>query len=311
MLVLSGGVGGAKLVHGFSLLGEMVDLSVAVNVGDDFEHLGLSISPDIDTVIYTLAGIADADRGWGLADESWRVIERLDELGCESWFRLGDKDLATHLYRTEALRSGRTLSEVTRAFADRMQLSTNIFPATDDRIRTQLRTDQGLLDFQDYFVRCRCEPIVTEILYKGADNASPAKPLADLLDKVEGGLDMIVLAPSNPFLSLAPILSVNEMCERLRAASRRIIAVSPIVGGRAIKGPTVKLMVELGWPASAASWAEYMAVTYPGLIDEWIFDGTDEADATQASRNGLRVSTAQTVMRTEEDRAQLAKQIVR
>ena len=308
VLLLCGGVGGAKLARGFYLSAPRVELSIVINVGDDFEHLGLCICPDIDTVLYTLAGIADKSRGWGLENESWRTLDRLSALGGEDWFRLGDLDLATHLYRTAALRSGDRLSQVTRRLADRLGVRARLFPATDDKLRTRLDTDRGVLDFQHYFVRERCAPIVRDIHYAHA----AAQPTAALRTLLAGGpvFDAIVLAPSNPFLSLAPILAVPQMNALLRRAGLRTLAVSPIIAGRAVKGPAAKLMRELGLPVSSRGWAEYLNARYPGWIDEWVLDAGDAADARALAARGFNVRTGNTLMHSDKDKQSLARWLI-
>lgn len=309
VLLLCGGVGGARLARGFYRLAPRVDLSIAINVGDDFEHLGLSICPDIDTVLYTLAGIADTRRGWGLDNESWRTLDRLSALGGEDWFRLGDLDLATHLYRTAALRSGQSLSQVTRRLAERLGVRAGLFPATDDRLRTRLDTDRGVLDFQHYFVRERCAPIVRDIHYA---HAAAAQPSAALKARLAAGpaFDALVLAPSNPFLSLAPILAVPGMSALLRGASSRTLAVSPIIAGQAVKGPAAKLMRELGLAVSSRGWAEHLSARYPALIDEWVLDHRDAADAQALAARGFNVRTLDTLMHSDTQKQSLARGLI-
>ena len=231
VLLLSGGVGGAKLAHGYALLDDRVDLTVVVNTGDDFEHLGLSISPDIDTVLYTLGGIANQSQGWGIEGESWRTLDRLRELGGEDWFRLGDLDIATHLYRTAALASGRRLTEIVLELAERLGVRARVLPASDDKVRTRLHTDEGELAFQNYFVRQACRPRVRSISIAGAEHASLTPELTRVLGSVGEPLDAVILAPSNPFLSLAPILAIPQLSDLLRGACGRIVAVSPIIAG--------------------------------------------------------------------------------
>ena len=309
VLLLCGGVGGAKLARGFYLCAPQVDLNLVINVGDDFEHLGLSICPDIDTVLYTLAGIADTRRGWGLDNESWRTLDRLSALGGEDWFRLGDLDLATHLYRTAALRSGQRLSQVTRRLAERLGVRAGLFPATDDRLRTRLDTDRGVLDFQHYFVRERCAPLVRDIHYA---HASAAQPSAALKARLAAGpvFDALVLAPSNPFLSLAPILAVSGMSALLRGAAARTLAVSPIIAGQAVKGPAAKLMRELGLTASSRAWAEYLDARYPAWIDEWVLDRRDRAEAQALAARGFKVRTTDTLMHSDAQKQSLARWLI-
>lgn len=307
VVLLSGGVGGARLARGFELLREAVELTVIVNVGDDFEHLGLHVSPDIDTVLYTLAGVANAKQGWGLENESWRTLSRLGELGGDTWFQLGDLDLATHLMRSGALAQGERLTEVTERLRTRLGVRARVLPVSDDRLRTVLHTDRGLLDFQHYFVRERCEPVVTGFTVRGGETATVSAELEALLVPDAALFDVVVLAPSNPFLSLAPLLAVQKLSERLRAVTRRVVAVSPIIGGEAVKGPAAKLMRELGLAVSSRGWANYLQSRYPGFIDEWVLDERDKAEAGALRGEGFRVTTTQTLMHDDTDREQLAR----
>ncbi|GAB5413931.1 MAG: 2-phospho-L-lactate transferase [Congregibacter sp.] len=307
VLLLCGGVGGAKLAHGFEQLADEVEVWALVNTGDDFEHLGLNISPDLDTVLYTLAGIANQELGWGIEGESWRTLERLAALGGDSWFRLGDLDIATHLFRTAALRRGETLTNVTRELASQLGVRSRILPATDDRLRTQVHTESAVLDFQTYFVREQCAPVVERLEYVGADSAAPAPELLTLLADQAKPFDAIIIAPSNPFLSIAPILAINGLAAQLRQASARILAVSPIVSGQAIKGPAAKLMAELNLEVSAAAWAMYLRDSYDDLIDEWILDTADASDAQKLQEKGFAVRTSNTIMTGAPERVALAK----
>ncbi len=306
VLLLCGGVGGAKLAHGFEQLSAEVALSVVVNVGDDFEHLGLTICPDLDTVLYTLGGISNKAQGWGIEGESWRTLDRLDELGGETWFKLGDLDLATHLYRTSALASGESLSAVIERLAARLNIRARVVPATDDRLRTRVHTPSGVLDFQHYFVREQCEPVATGITFDGAESARLTPMLESLLKQETAPFDAVVLAPSNPFLSIAPILAVGGMQDFLRGAAPRVIAVSPIVAGKAVKGPAAKLMRELGEPVSAAGWAMYLRETYGDLVDEWILDAADADDARTLRERGFNARTTNTLMTGIDERKALA-----
>lgn len=306
VLLLCGGVGGAKLAEGFEQLTDTVDVTVLVNVGDDFEHLGLCISPDLDTVLYTLSGISNCEQGWGIQGETWRTLERLDALGGESWFRLGDLDLATHLFRTAALAKGQRLTQVAASLASKMGIQSRILPATDQHFRTKVHTDEGILDFQEYFVREQCQPAVTRIAFTGDEDASPSSELAGAVGTEVSAYDAIIIAPSNPFLSIDPILAVPGMVEQLQSLCERVIAVSPIVGGRALKGPAAKLMLELGHPVSAAGWAMYLKDSYGDFVDEWVFDAADFKDAERLSNNAYVVRTTNTVMTDSEERRNLA-----
>lgn len=301
VVALSGGVGGAKLALGLGRVLPPDDLLVIANTGDDFEHLGLSISPDLDTLMYVLAGLDDTERGWGQRDETWNFMAALATLGGETWFQLGDRDLATHVERTRRLRAGESLSTVTADFCRRLGIATRIVPMTDDRMRTRLRTADGWLDFQDYFVRRRCEPAVVELAYEGAARARP-DPGA-LMALRDPGLRAVVICPSNPFVSIEPILALAEMREAVSDCAAPVVAVSPIIGGRAVKGPTAKMMSELGLPVSAVAVARH----YGDLIDGYVLD---YADAACAADLGVPVAMAHTLMRTFEDREMLAREVL-
>jgi LPPG:FO 2-phospho-L-lactate transferase len=277
------------------------NLLVVVNTGDDFEHLGLSISPDIDTVAYTLAGLANREVGWGRHDETWSFMETMEALGGETWFRLGDRDVALHVERTRRLRAGESLSAVTADLCRRLGVGPRVVPMSDDPVRTRLLTELGWLDFQDYFVRRRCEPVVSELQFQGA-GAAKAHPefLAGLADPA---LEAIVICPSNPFISVEPILAIPGVREALMACHAPIIAVSPIIAGRAVKGPTAKMMTELGLDPSAGT----VAQRYAALLDGYVID---HADMSEVVSIDARVTLAQTLMTTIEDREALARIVV-
>jgi LPPG:FO 2-phospho-L-lactate transferase len=300
--VLSGGVGGAKLVLGLAQLFPDERLTVIANTGDDFTHLGLAISPDLDTLMYTLAGEVNAETGWGRQDESWNFMDSLEKLGGDTWFRLGDRDLATHVERTQQLAAGKNLTEVTANLCSRLEVRTRILPMTDDAVRTHVDTDAGPLGFQQYFVRDRAEPSVTRLTYPGADAARPAAGVLEALQDT----DAIFIAPSNPYLSIDPILAIAPIREAIVSAAAPVIAVSPIVGDAAIKGPTAKIMKELGFEVSAVSIARH----YHGLIDGFVLDSTDRDMAEQVENLGLGVTICDTIMRTLENKARLARAIV-
>jgi LPPG:FO 2-phospho-L-lactate transferase len=298
IIALSGGVGGAKLALGLSRIMPARDLLVVVNTGDDFEHLGMSISPDIDTVAYTLAGLANRELGWGRHDETWSFMETMEALGGETWFRLGDRDMALHVERTRRLRRGESLSSVTADLCRRMGVGPRVVPMTDDRVRTRLLTDQGWLDFQDYFVHRRCEPVVSELQFQGA-GAARAHPdfLAALADP---SLEAVVICPSNPFISVEPILAIPGVRAAMIACKAPIIAVSPIIAGRAVKGPTAKMMTELGLDPTAGT----VAQRYNDLLDGYVIDNADMSEVVSID---ARVTLAQTLMTTIEDREALAR----
>lgn len=312
IVALAGGVGGAKLATGLqAALDAPEDLLTVVNTGDDFEHLGLSICPDLDTVMYTLSGRANPETGWGLAGESWNFLEALGALGGEDWFRLGDRDLATHVERTRRLRAGESLSRVTADLCGRLGVPSRIAPMSDDPVRTVVETPDGELPFQEYFVRRRCEPAVREVRYEGAAAARMSAALEAAL--ADPGLDGVVVCPSNPYLSVDPILAVPGVRAALAGCAAPVVAVSPIVGGRAIKGPAAKIMKELGVEVSAAA----VAARYRDLLDGFVLDETDhalaaaiESEGADGARRPLRVTVEQTVMRTGEDRTRLAAQVL-
>ena len=269
ILALAGGVGGARLANGLAQRLAPRELVVAVNTGDDFEHFGLLVSPDLDTVMYTLAGRSDAERGWGLAGETWRFMDALEALGGDAWFRLGDGDLATHVVRTARRRAGETLSAVTTDLCRRLGVRHEVVPMSDDPVRTIVHTAEGPLAFQDYFVRQRCEPAVAGLVFRGAAEARPSPGLDAALARAD--LGAIVICPSNPWLSILPILEIPGVRERLRERRVPLVAVSPIVGGQAVKGPAAKIMRELGVEASAIGIAEF----YGDLLDGLVIDGID------------------------------------
>src|SRR5262245_891564 len=305
VVALSGGIGGAKLALGLSRVMAPADLVVLANTGDDFEHLGLSISPDLDTLMYTLAGLDDAQRGWGRRDETWTFMAALAKLGGETWFQLGDGDLATHVERTRRLQDGESLSAITADFCRRLGITARILPMTDDPAPTLLTTAEGALDFQDYFVRLRCEPEVLAIEYEDAEEASANPEVLAALEDPQ--LRAVIICPSNPYLSIMPILEVGGMREAIAACAAPVVAVSPIIGGRAVKGPTAKMMNELGRPATAAA----VAQIYGDLLDGYVLDHADAAEAGDlAVELGIVVSPAQTLMRTLQDREALARHVL-
>lgn len=305
ILALSGGVGGAKLALGLSSVLPAQDLDVIVNTGDDFTHLGLHISPDIDTLLYTLSGQSNQEQGWGLAGESWQAMDALESLGGETWFRLGDRDLATHLWRSQALAGGMGLAQVTAELAARMGLNAAVHPMSEDPVRTVVHSSEGQLPFQEYFVRRQCEPKVSGFSFTGIDAAEPNPAVMRLLRL--GHVAGVVICPSNPFVSVDPILRLEGMYEALLAADVPIIAVSPIVAGMAIKGPAAKMMAELGMPVTALAVAEHYAEQYPGLLNAFVIDQSDATLAPDIKRIGVDVAITPTVMKTLEDKQQLAR----
>jgi LPPG:FO 2-phospho-L-lactate transferase len=301
IIALSGGVGGAKLALGLSRVLPPEDLLVVVNTGDDFEHLGLSISPDIDTVMYTLAGLANRELGWGRHDETWSFMETMEALGGETWFRLGDRDVALHVERTRRLRRGESLSAVTNALAAKMGIPQRILPMSDDPIRTRLLTGEGWLDFQEYFVHRRCEPVVSQLEFHGAATARPHPEFMAAL--ADPRLQAVVICPSNPFISVEPILAIPGVRDAMANCAAPVIAVSPIIAGRAVKGPTAKMMTELGLDPSAGT----VAQRYNDLLDGYVID---HADMSEVVSIDARVMLAQTLMTTIEDREALARTVL-
>jgi LPPG:FO 2-phospho-L-lactate transferase len=298
VLALSGGVGGAKLALGLYRILLPDALTIVANTGDDFEHLGLSISPDLDTLLYTLSGQSNPELGWGRKDETWNFMAALERLGGNTWFRLGDGDLATHVERTRRLSAGESLSAVIDAFRRRLGIAARLLPMSDDPVRTRLDTDCGRLDFQDYFVRLRCEPKVHRLDFAGSETARPHPDfLAALADP---GLGAVILCPSNPFISIDPILSIPGVRAALRDCPAPVVAVSPIIGGKAVKGPTAKMMKELGLPVDAAAVARH----YRDFLDVYI---ADETDRDALSGLDLPVVLAPTLMTTLDDREVLAR----
>ncbi len=298
VVALSGGVGGAKLALGLSRVLPAQELLIVANTGDDFEHLGLSISPDIDTLTYVLAGLDNPVTGWGRRDETWSFMETIGALGGADWFRLGDRDLALHVERTRRLKAGETLSQVTADLCRRLGIATRVLPMSDDRVRTRVRSDSGWIDFQDYFVRQQCRPVVRELAFDGADKA---RAQSDIIAALKGGkVRAVVICPSNPFISIEPILAVPGMREAIAACGAPVVAVSPIVGGRAVKGPTAKMMQELGLVVSSAS----VAKRYRDLLTGYIVD--------QADAEGIpgKVHIASTLMTTLAEKEALARTVL-
>lgn len=300
VLALTGGVGGAKLALGLSRVLAPEQVTFLVNTSDDFDHLGLRICPDIDTLLYTLSGEANPDTGWGRRDETWNCLDTLESLGGEAWFRLGDRDLAMHLLRTHALGRGESLTTVTRRLADGLGIRQQVLPMTDHPVATVVETDAGDLAFQHYFVRERCQPAVTGFRFSGIESAAMSAELRGVLDDPE--LDAILVCPSNPFVSIDPILAVPGLRDALAAAAAPVVAVSPIIRGTAVKGPTAKMMTELGIPQDAVA----VAAHYRDLLDGFIVDATDAGliDAVQAL--DMAAVTAPTLMVTLQDRTNLA-----
>ena len=304
ILALAGGVGGAKLANGLAQVLSPDELVVVVNTGDDFTHLGLRISPDLDTVMYSLAGRNNIETGWGLAGETWCVMTALERIGAQTWFRLGDQDLATHIERTRRLAQGETLSEATAALCRAYGVRHSVVPMSDQPVQTMLHTDEGTLAFQHYFVRRRCEPRVLRVEFAGHREAVPAPRFAAALG--DDRLRAIVICPSNPYLSIQPILAVPGVRQAIAARRTPVIAVSPIVAGAAVKGPAAKIMRELGCEPSAAE----VARLYRGIAHGMVIDESDSKLSAAIEAMGLRARVAATVMRSAADQARLAREVV-
>jgi len=296
IVALAGGVGGAKLAHGLAQVLEPEDLTVIVNTGDDFEHYGLYICPDLDTVCYTLGGLANPETGWGRVDESWNVIENASNLGGPDWFRLGDRDLGTHLERTRRLKAGQSLSEITREFCKAWGIQHTVLPMSDGPVRTIVETDEGDLAFQEYFVHQRCEPRVKGFRFEGADSADPAPGANEAIQTA----DAIIICPSNPWVSIDPIRAVISIKDK------PVYAVSPIIGGETVKGPAAKMYRELGIEPSALAVANH----YDGLATGFVLDTVDAQLIQSVEMLNMRGLVTNTLMRGHDHRKQLANDVL-
>jgi len=302
IVALAGGVGGAKLADGLAQILPPEGLTIVVNTGDDFEHLGLTICPDLDTVCYTLAGLANPETGWGRADETFHALDNIEKLGDETWFRLGDKDLATHIERTCRLREGKTLSQITSDFCRAWGVRHTVLPMTDDRVATIVDTiEYGELPFQEYFVHRRCEPRVKGFRFQGIESARPAPGALEAIEKA----DAIIICPSNPWVSIDPILAVlkpSAICHLPSAT----VAVSPIIGGQTVKGPAAKMFAELGIQPSALAVARH----YDSQLSHFVLDKVDQMHAAEVENMGIKTLITNTIMRTPEDRRRLAQDVL-
>jgi len=298
VVALCGGVGGAKLVHGLNLALQPQELTVIVNTGDDFEHLGLSIAPDLDSVMYALAGLSDPVRGWGRRDETWTFMEALKGLGGEAWFLLGDADLAVHVQRSWRLAGGASLSEVTGELCRALGIAVRVLPMSDDPVRTRVLTAQGWLDFQEYFVHRQCRPAVQEIAFAGAASARAQPEALAALKRPD--LRAIIVCPSNPFVSIEPILALPGLRAAMAESDAPVVAVTPIIGGKAVKGPAAKMLSELRLEVSAAA----VARRYAGMIDGFVID---QADPAPQPLPGITFFRAATLMVSTDDRLRLAQ----
>ncbi|MBX3519214.1 MAG: 2-phospho-L-lactate transferase [Xanthobacteraceae bacterium] len=303
VLALAGGVGGAKLAAGLQhAVGDA--LTVVVNTGDDFEHLGLHISPDLDTVMFTLGGVANKSQGWGLEGETWNFIAQLERLDGPAWFRLGDKDIANHVLRTSRLADGHSLSRVTKELCAAYGVRAKLLPMSDDPVRTIVHSGKLAIPFQEYFVKLQCGPRVDRLEFRGADTARMNELLGSI---APGSLNAVVFCPSNPYLSIDPILSISGFSEWLRRLGAPVVAVSPIVAGTAIKGPAAKIMRELGHEPSAKT----VAAHYRGIIDGLLIDSSDSELQSEIQALGIKVRVTNTVMKSDADRITLAEESLR
>jgi LPPG:FO 2-phospho-L-lactate transferase len=302
VIALCGGVGGAKLAFGLTRALPPEDLTIVVNTGDDFVHLGLHVAPDIDTVAYTLSDLSDRERGWGLAGETWGFMAQLRRLGGEGWFQLGDHDLAMHVERSRRLAAGETLSQITTALTGALGVAHPVIPMSDDPVRTVIATAGGELAFQRYFVGEQCKPVATGVRFEGAAEATPSPGFRAALARTD--LRAVVVCPSNPYLSIDPILAVPGVRDAMRNAGAPIVAVSPIVGGQALKGPAAKLMAELGVTPSSAT----VAAHYHGLLSGLVVDTQDAEEGRALEAQGLPTLVTGSVMRSDEDRIRLARE---
>lgn len=302
VVALAGGVGGAKLAHGLAQVLPPEDLTVIVNTGDDFEHYGLYICPDLDTVCYTLAGIANPETGWGRQDETWNAMENISKLGGLDWFKLGDRDLATHLERTRRLKEGYSLSQITRDFCKAWGIDHTVLPMSDKPVRTFVETDEGELAFQEYFVQRRCEPRVKGFWFDGVNEAEPVRGAREAIESA----DAIVICPSNPWVSIDPILQVLSPLMQRERSGARLVAVSPIIGGQAIKGPAAKMYQELGIEPSALAVANH----YRGLATDFVLDTIDEQLIESVKGLSIRTYVTNTLMKSHEDRKRLAADLL-
>jgi LPPG:FO 2-phospho-L-lactate transferase len=305
VLVLAGGFGGARMAHGFAQL-DGVELSVVVNTGDDLELHGLSISPDLDTVMYTLAGLANRETGWGVRDETWSAAEMFERYGAPTWFGLGDRDLATHIVRSALLRTGQRLTEVTARLAGRLGIAAAVLPMTDEPVRTKIRTAAGWLDFQDYFVRRSFADRVLEVRFDGVEAARPTAAVLAAIERAQ----LIVIAPSNPFVSVAPLLAVPGLLPALCAAPAPTLAISPLAGGTAFRGPAAAMLESIEGLTGSAGVAAHYAHSYPGLVDTFVIDEADAAEAEAIGALGLAVHVEPTRLAEPADRRRLAERLL-
>ncbi|HRJ75817.1 MAG TPA: 2-phospho-L-lactate transferase [Anaerolineales bacterium] len=293
---LAGGVGGAKLAHGLAQVLSPKDLTIIINTGDDFEHLGLTICPDLDTVCYTLANLANPETGWGRKDETWNMISNLEKLGGPSWFRLGDQDFATHIERTRRLKNGESLTQITKDFCEAWEIKHKILPMSDSPVRTMVDTDEGEMAFQEYFVHRRCEPRVKGFRFEGVDETEASIPVKEAIESA----DTVIICPSNPWVSIDPILKIIKKIEK------PVVAVSPIIGGKTIKGPAAKMFTELGIEPSALAVAKH----YRNILDGFVLDTVDSNLEDEIKKLNMKTLTTNTLMKDLADRTRLAKDVL-
>jgi LPPG:FO 2-phospho-L-lactate transferase len=303
IVALAGGIGASKLLVGLNHAMDPRDLTIVVNTGDDIVMHGLAISPDLDIVTYSLAGVINPETGWGFRDETFRTHEQLAVFGRPVWFHLGDRDLATHIHRTAMLRDGASLSAAAESIRSCLGVKARILPMSDQPVPTMIETGHGRLHFQEYLVQRRAEPIVRKITFDGIEHAQPAPGVLESLERADG----IVLCPSNPLISIGPILAVRGIRETLRKRRKDVVAVCPIVGGKSLKGPSDKMLLQLGFEASCHS----VAQMYQDICATFIIDSADAAERSRIEALGMRVVTCPTVMRTFEDKCRLAQEVLR
>ena len=299
---LAGGVGAARLLRGMVHVVPSEKLVIIGNTGDDVEFYGLHISPDLDIVMYTLAGIVDENKGWGVSGDTFNCLEMLGKLGFETWFKLGDKDLAVHIARTKFLKEGIRLSEATKRLCQKLGVKAKLVPMTDDRVSTKIISGSLCLDFQEYFVKRKTEDAVTNVVFDGADRAKPAPMVVEALEEAE----RVIICPSNPILSISPILSILEIKAALKKTDAYVVAVSPIVGGKALKGPADRIMASMGLEVSAYGVAEF----YKDFLDHMVIDEVDKHQKKRIEALGVKVTVANTIMKNLEDSVRLAKIVI-
>jgi len=301
--VLAGGVGAARFLQGLLAVHRPSDITIISNVGDDAEFFGLHVSPDIDIVLYHLAGLSNEEQGFGLKGDTYNVLDAIARFGYDTWFRLGDRDLATCITRTDLLRRGRTLSEATAEIASALLVPARIIPVTDDRLRTKVRTDEGVLDFQDYFVRRRTEGHTREIIFDGADHAKPAPGVVDSIMEAQA----VILSPSNPLVSIGPILSALGVRDALRETTARVATVSPLVGGKALKGPADRMLRDQGMEPDAVT----IATLYQDFLDVLVIDNVDAELKPRIEALGVDAVVTDTIMDSMEKKAALARAVLK